>query len=235
MQLTFRHIMPGHGHFEQMNLYIHENLPNNWIAILPFLRRWKMLVKMVTVCIFAFGWMAICYPNLNQTYWFQYLPKEAAKLSTKITIDDQSLNAWLMRLGKSNSFSFPGLDVRAQKVITWDMPWQFWSRTIRYINIQPIVNQHAISAPLKGVTQVIVIFVFDGLINLLILYVFAICESSLRPSRRYWHNIHEPKSCGLLNFFSIDCISRKQSWRSCLWIITYKSCAVGQTGQSCQR
>ena len=41
------------------------------------------------------------------------------------------------------------------------------------LSIQPIVTLHAIRAPLKGVTQIIIIFVIDGLINLLILYVFA--------------------------------------------------------------
>jgi hypothetical protein len=35
------------------------------------------------------------------------------------------------------------------------------------------LNQHLIRAPLKGVTQIIIVFVFNGRINILILYVFA--------------------------------------------------------------
>ena len=41
------------------------------------------------------------------------------------------------------------------------------------LSIQPIINQHLIRAPLKGVTQIIGVFVFNGLISILILYVFA--------------------------------------------------------------
>ena len=45
--------------------------------------------------------------------------------------------------------------------------------TVSIISIQPINNQHLIRAPLKGVTQITVVFFFDGFINFLILYVFA--------------------------------------------------------------
>ena len=41
------------------------------------------------------------------------------------------------------------------------------------LSIQPILNQHWIRAPLKGVTAITVVFIFNGLIDILILYVFA--------------------------------------------------------------
>ena len=40
------------------------------------------------------------------------------------------------------------------------------------LSIQPIINQHLIRASLKGITQITVILVFDGLIDVLIRYVF---------------------------------------------------------------
>ena len=51
-------------------------------------------------------------------------------------------------------------------------PKQNWDCTVLTLSIQPILNQHLIRDPLKGVTQIIVVFAFDRLIDILILYVF---------------------------------------------------------------
>ena len=41
------------------------------------------------------------------------------------------------------------------------------------LSIQPILNLHLIRPPLKGVTQIMVVLIFDGFVNILILYVYA--------------------------------------------------------------
>ncbi len=97
--------------------------PLTWLGALPFLRRWRLFVFTVLAVLLALGLPFLLAPAASQSYWFDILPQRVLSASEKVGIDDQSLVAWLDRLGRPQTFRVPGLSVAERHAVTWSPPW----------------------------------------------------------------------------------------------------------------
>jgi len=105
--------------------------PLIWLGALPFLRRWRLFVFAVLVVLLVLILPFLLAPAGSQDYWFRILPKRVSSASEQVGIDDQSLVAWLDRLGRPYTFGVPGLSATQQHTVTWLPPWSFAPQAIR--------------------------------------------------------------------------------------------------------
>lgn len=97
--------------------------PLIWLGALPLLRRWRLLVFTILVVFLVLGLPFLLAPAASQSYWLDILPKRILSASEKVGVDDQSLVAWLDRLGRSHTLRVPGLSATQQHTVTWSPPW----------------------------------------------------------------------------------------------------------------
>jgi len=97
--------------------------PLIWLGALPLLRRWRLFVLATMVVFLAFGLTTLLAPTASQDYWLRFLPERVFSYSEQVGIDDQSLVAWLDRLGRPQTFRVPGLSVAERHAVTWSPPW----------------------------------------------------------------------------------------------------------------
>ncbi|MGB9880770.1 MAG: glycosyltransferase family 87 protein, partial [Anaerolineae bacterium] len=104
--------------------------PLAWLAIFPFLRRWRETVLTVVVVagIFTLGFLAT--PAGSREY-AQHFMERLSTSSEVPSLDDQSLIAWLDRLGRPLTFEVPGLNPEQRKTVVWAPPWALETGTIR--------------------------------------------------------------------------------------------------------
>ncbi|MCA9916487.1 MAG: DUF2029 domain-containing protein [Anaerolineales bacterium] len=105
--------------------------PTIWLACLIVLRRWRLLLVASVLCLSVFGFIAISRPEINQEYWFDFLPGRNQQFSIEATVDDQSLNGFLTRIGREGTYKFPGLSVSDKHQVTWRYPWNFSAKAIQ--------------------------------------------------------------------------------------------------------
>jgi hypothetical protein len=109
--------------------------PALWISCLPLLKRWRTFATAVTLCLVMFGTNTLLEPDIAADYWQDILPNRAKQYSAKVSIDDQSLTGFLSRVGKTNHFSFPGLRIQDMHQVSWHLPWNFSTQSIRNFSI----------------------------------------------------------------------------------------------------
>ena len=109
--------------------------PLLWIGCLPFVKRWRLLFSVIVFGLLAFGVTAVLAPELTAEYWFTFLPSRTEHFITRVSIDDQSLAGFLRRIGQSNQFSVPGLNVAERQEIFWQFSWELSSQSIHYISL----------------------------------------------------------------------------------------------------
>ena len=105
--------------------------PLIWLGALPLLRRWRLFVLSVLVVLLALGLPFLLAPAASQSYWLDILPQRVLSASEKVGVDDQSLIAWLDRLGRPHTFEVPGLSVTQRHAVTWSPPWSVAPQLIR--------------------------------------------------------------------------------------------------------
>ncbi|MDQ4077445.1 MAG: glycosyltransferase 87 family protein [Chloroflexota bacterium] len=108
--------------------------PVLWVGSLLLARRWRTFAVAISLCFVAFGMMALLEPEISADYWFDFLPGRTRQFATGVSIDDQSLNGFLSRVGTSNSYTFPGLNIQDRHEVTWSWPWDFSAQSIRYFS-----------------------------------------------------------------------------------------------------
>lgn len=108
--------------------------PAIWLACLLFLRRWRAFMAAYVLCLTAFGLVAFLEPEINKTYWFDLLPNRNQQFTNNVSIDDQSINGFLTRLGKEGNYQFPGLSIADKHQVTWTFPWEFSHQTIQLVS-----------------------------------------------------------------------------------------------------
>jgi hypothetical protein len=106
--------------------------PLVWLGAPALLRRWRMLVLGVLATLLFFGLGFLVAPQGNWDYWFRYLPERITSASGRGGLDDQSLVAWLDRLGRSQTYSVPGINAGESVTRTWDPPWSVGPRVLRW-------------------------------------------------------------------------------------------------------
>lgn len=105
--------------------------PAIWLGAPALLRRvkWLGLGIAAVVIVVALGFLAS--PAGSQQYWSTFLAERVAAASEEAGMDDQSLVAWLKRLGGTHTYHVPGLRVEDRLTITWKAPWPVPDRTLR--------------------------------------------------------------------------------------------------------
>ncbi len=106
--------------------------PLLWMGAAVFLRRWKFLVLGTLAAFLLLGITALWMPEANKEYWFDFLPYRIMSASEQASMDDQSLGAWLDRLGRSHTYNVPGLNVNESVTITWSPPWSVNPELLRW-------------------------------------------------------------------------------------------------------
>jgi len=79
--------------------------PLIWLWALPFLRRWRLFVFAILTILLTLSLTTLLTPTASQDYWFRFLPERIFSYSEQVEIDDQSLVAWLDRLGRPHTFA----------------------------------------------------------------------------------------------------------------------------------
>lgn len=97
--------------------------PAVWLGAFALLRRPKLLALGMLATLLVLGLGFLVSPQGNEDYWFRFLPERIASASDRGGLDDQSLAAWLDRLGRPQSYQVPGLWVSELVHVTWLPPW----------------------------------------------------------------------------------------------------------------
>jgi len=108
--------------------------PVLWIGCFLLFKRWHTFIIAGVLCVTAFGLVALEEPKTNADYWFNFLPNQTREFADGAGVDDQSLNGFLSRVGTSNHYTFPGVDVHESREVTWVLPWNFSAQSIRYLS-----------------------------------------------------------------------------------------------------
>jgi hypothetical protein len=105
--------------------------PLIWIGALPLLQRWRLFVLAILILLLVLGLASLLTPTASRDYWLRFLPERIFSYSEEVGIDDQSLVAWLDRLGRPHTFGVPGLSVTQQHTVIWSPPWSVDPHVIR--------------------------------------------------------------------------------------------------------
>jgi len=105
--------------------------PLAWLGALLALRRWRLAALAFAAVIILFGIGFVAAPSANREYFQQLLHQRIYAASERVGIDDQSLPAWLDRLGRPHVFQVPGLSVARQTTVTWSPPWSIAPQVLR--------------------------------------------------------------------------------------------------------
>jgi hypothetical protein len=109
--------------------------PVAWLVPLALMRRWKALAVSLLLLITAFGSGFLLLPEANRVYWQQQLPRRLASAADQVSMDDQSLVAWLDRLVRPHTYNVPGLETRDRAQIVWSPMWSldpFWVKIVGF-------------------------------------------------------------------------------------------------------
>jgi hypothetical protein len=110
--------------------------PALWLGCRSFLKRPRTLFAALGLFLVAFLWIAWLKPVVNESYWRRYFVGRAQQYGQiSAGIDDQSLKAYLDRIGQSGRFTFHGINVQEKHKATWNPPWEFSDRTILYVSL----------------------------------------------------------------------------------------------------
>ena len=107
--------------------------PAIWLVALPWLRRWRLLLLAALAAVLALGLSYIIAPVASRDYALRVLPERISSASKQASLDDQSLVAWLDRLGYAHTFQVPGFSASRHHTVTWSPPWSVDTGIIRGI------------------------------------------------------------------------------------------------------
>jgi hypothetical protein len=97
--------------------------PVLWLLPIMMLNRWQIALLGIGFILLAFLGPLLISPNANQAYWADELPSRLTAASTQPSFDDQSLTAWIDRVGREHTYTLPGLNVNNRNEISWQFPW----------------------------------------------------------------------------------------------------------------
>ncbi len=107
--------------------------PLIWLPALLLLRRWRWAAFVTVALLLFWGWTYLLTPTVSQDYWSRFLPGRSLLFTEQVGIDDQSLIAWLDRLGRPHTFDVPGLSLSRQHTVVWSPPWSVSPSWIRRV------------------------------------------------------------------------------------------------------
>lgn len=125
--------------------------PAAWLAALPLTRRWRLLGAFIVTGLLAAILVATFTPTSTRSYVHR-MPGITANLFTdKLGLDDQSLGAWVQRVGRPHRFLVHGVFLDKQRELRWALPWSIAPARLRAFGIL-----------LVGALAVVILFVILG-------------------------------------------------------------------------
>jgi hypothetical protein len=97
--------------------------PAAWLAVPLLLSRWKLAATSILLAGALAGIVSVRYPGPSRDYWRRFLPSVGKATAVQGDLDDQSLVAWMQRLGRSQSYTVAGLSVQNRSDVHWEVPW----------------------------------------------------------------------------------------------------------------
>ncbi|MDF1512255.1 MAG: glycosyltransferase family 87 protein [Anaerolineae bacterium] len=97
--------------------------PIAWVPYLALTRKWKHLALSTAFTAAAFLSGFLLMPEVNREYWQHYLPHRLENATDHVSMDDQSLPAWLDRISRPHSYDVPGLNSGVRTQIVWKTRW----------------------------------------------------------------------------------------------------------------
>lgn len=107
--------------------------PAIWLVALPWLRHWRLLLLTALAAVLVLGLSYVIAPVASRDYALRVLPERISSASKQAGLDDQSLVAWLDRLGHTHTFRVPGFSATRLHTVTWSPPWSVDTGIIRGI------------------------------------------------------------------------------------------------------
>ena len=105
--------------------------PAIWLVVLPLLGHWRLYLLAVPVAAVALGARWVIAPVASRDNIARALPERISSVAGRAGLDDQSLVAWLDRLGRAHTFRAPGLSATRLHSVTWVSPRSVDADTIR--------------------------------------------------------------------------------------------------------
>lgn len=105
--------------------------PLLWLPVLAVQRHWKRLATWALGAAIFLGASFLIAPRSNKVYWTRLLWDRVDAAAEQGGMDDQSLTAWLDRLGRDQVYQVPGIRSAERTQIEWHWLWSFDAQTIR--------------------------------------------------------------------------------------------------------
>lgn len=114
--------------------------PVLWLGCRPFITRPRRFLIASVFCLAAFLGAAWLKPAVNDSYWRHFIVHRTQKFTQKgVGIDDQAINAYFSRIGKSRKFVLRGINLQEKHKVIWNMPWEFSDRSIFLTSLTIVV------------------------------------------------------------------------------------------------
>ncbi len=106
--------------------------PGMWLVILPMLGRWRALFAALALLLLSTLSVLWLGPPQIMTEWVRYTAERVVTSNERPGVDDQSLMAWLDRMGRSQEFNVPGMSATTVEIQRWQLPWEIPPGTLRW-------------------------------------------------------------------------------------------------------
>jgi len=107
--------------------------PLSWPAALGASRRWREALFMGVGGLVCLGSGFLISRTAYEMYWSRYLIERLHTASSSVSMDDQSLTAWLQRMLLPQRYVVPSLRVSDRVMVVWQPPWTFEPGHIRLL------------------------------------------------------------------------------------------------------
>jgi hypothetical protein len=104
-----------------------------YAAVFPLRRRLAVVMAVATGAVLAGSWLV--QPVANQDYWRRFLPDSGRGVLESVSVDDQSVEARVALLARTNTLSFEGGATAARHETVWRPPWDLSAGTVRVISL----------------------------------------------------------------------------------------------------
>lgn len=107
--------------------------PIMWIGVWPFLRRWRVVLLSFLFLAATFVLASVIGPPNLVEAWLDHFRERVISVQEAPGVDDQSLTAWLTRVGLPQRVRVPGLIPAQQELVEWTPPWDVNPLLLRVI------------------------------------------------------------------------------------------------------
>lgn len=106
--------------------------PLVWMGIFAVNRRWQSVAAGLIFLIIGSGLVVLWGRGDTLVDWGGHLYDRILAANDQPSVDDQSLSAWLDRIGRPQTYAVPGLIATASEPVTWHLPWSVDATILRW-------------------------------------------------------------------------------------------------------